>query len=216
MTNIFSKYPYIVIEGPIGSGKSTLAKILSQKFNINLIKEQADQNPFLPKFYSDINKYALPTQLFFLFQRAEQIKSINQHDLFKKGSVADFFLYKDPIFARLNLNEEELKLYEYIYKFLEIKINKPDLVIYLQTPVELLKRRVDSRNISYEKKIDYSYLEKIAEAYSNFFHFKYDGNLLIVNNENLDILEDPSSLNMLIDKINSLHSTREFFNPKLI
>jgi deoxyguanosine kinase len=215
MINPFKKYPYIVIEGPIGSGKSTLARILSEHFKAKLIKEKADQNPFLPKFYKNMSQFALPTQLFFLFQRAEQIREIGQNDFFTKGSVADFFIYKDPIFAQLNLDEEELKLYKQIYQFLELKISKPDLVIYLQTPVELLKKRVDKRSIGYERTINTEYLEKIAEAYSNFFHFKYDNPLLIINNENLDILEDPSALNMLIDKIENMTTTREFFNPRI-
>ena len=130
--------------------------------------------------------------------------------------MADFFIYKDPIFAQLNLAEEELKLYKQIYQFLELKVPKPDLVIYLQTPVELLKKRVERRSINYEKTISTEYLEKIAEAYSNFFHFKYNQKLLIVNNENLDILDDPAAISMLVDKIERLSSTREFFNPQII
>jgi deoxyguanosine kinase len=216
MINPFKRYPYIVVEGPIGSGKSTLSRMLSENFGSNFIKEKADQNPFLPKFYKNMAQYALPTQLFFLFQRAEQINDIKQNDFFHKGAVADFFIYKDPIFAQLNLAEEELKLYKQIYQFLELKVPKPDLVIYLQTPVELLKKRVERRSINYEKTISTEYLEKIAEAYSNFFHFKYNQKLLIVNNENLDILDDPAAISMLVDKIEQLSSTREFFNPQII
>jgi len=216
MINPFKRYPYIVVEGPIGCGKSTLSRMLSENFGSNFIKEKADQNPFLPKFYKNMAQYALPTQLFFLFQRAEQINDIKQNDFFHKGKVADFFIYKDPIFAQLNLAEEELKLYKQIYQFLELKVPKPDLVIYLQTPVELLKKRVERRSINYEKTISTEYLEKIAEAYSNFFHFKYNQKLLIVNNENLDILDDPAAISMLVDKIEQLSSTREFFNPQII
>ena len=216
MINPFKKYPYIVVEGPIGSGKSTLSRMLSENFGSNFVKEKADQNPFLPKFYKTMSQYALPTQLFFLFQRAEQINDIKQNDLFHKGTVADFFIYKDPIFAQLNLDEEELKLYKQIYQFLELKVPKPDLVIYLQTPVELLKKRVERRSINYEKTISTEYLEKIAEAYSNFFHFKYNQKLLIVNNENLDIIDDPGAISMLVEKIEQLSSTREFFNPRVI
>jgi deoxyadenosine/deoxycytidine kinase len=216
MINPFKKYPYIVVEGPIGSGKSTLSRMLSENFGAKFIKERAEQNPFLPKFYKNMTQYALPTQLFFLFQRAEQINEVKQNDFFHKGSVADFFIYKDPIFAQLNLDDEELKLYKQIYQFLELKVPKPDLVIYLQTPVELLKKRVDGRSIGYEKTISTEYLEKIAEAYSNFFHFKYINQLLIINNENLDILEDSGAVRMLIDKIDQMSSTREFFNPKII
>ena len=214
--NIFEKYPYIVVEGPIGCGKSTLAKLLSNKFGANMFTEKADRNPFLPKFYEDMKHYALPTQLFFLFQRAEQINELNQQDFFKRGIISDFFLQKDPIFANLNLDNEELKLYTQIYNHLHPKTPTPDLVIYLQTPVDLLRKRVEKRNISYEQKISTEYLEKIAESYSNYFHNNHQSRVLIVNNENIDLLEDKSSLNILIDRINQINSIREFFNPILM
>ena len=214
--NIFDKYPYIVVEGPIGCGKSTLAKLLSNEFSANMFTEKADRNPFLPKFYEDMKHYALSTQLFFLFQRAEQINELNQQDFFKKGVIADFFLQKDPIFANLNLDNEELKLYTQIYNHLHPKTPTPDLVIYLQTPVDLLRRRVEKRNISYEQKISTEYLEKIAESYSNYFHNNHQSRVLIINNENIDLLEDKSALNILIERINQINSVREFFNPILM
>ena len=214
--NIFDKYPYIVIEGPIGCGKSTLAKLLSNEFGANMFIEKADRNPFLPKFYEDMKHYALSTQLFFLFQRAEQINELNQQDFFKSGIISDFFLQKDPIFANLNLDNEELKLYTQIYNYLHPKTPTPDLVIYLQTPVDLLRKRVEKRNISYEQKISTEYLEKIAESYSNYFHNNHQSRVLIVNNENIDLLEDKSALNILIDRINQINSIREFFNPILM
>ena len=214
--NIFDKYPYIVVEGPIGCGKSTLAKLLSNEFSANMFTEKADRNPFLPKFYEDMKHYALSTQLFFLFQRAEQINELNQQDFFKKGVIADFFLQKDPIFANLNLDNEELKLYTQIYNHLHPKTPTPDLVIYLQTPVDLLRKRVEKRNISYEQKISTEYLEKIAESYSNYFHNNHQSRVLIINNENIDLLEDKSALNILIERINQINSIREFFNPILM
>ena len=214
--NIFEKYPYIVVEGPIGSGKSTLAKLLANQFNAHMFSEKAERNPFLPKFYEDMKHYALSTQLFFLFQRAEQINELNQQDFFKRGIISDFFLQKDPIFANLNLDNEELKLYTQIYNHLHPKTPTPDLVIYLQTPVDLLRKRVEKRNISYEQKISTEYLEKIAESYSNYFHNNHQSRVLIVNNENIDLLEDKSSLNILIDRINQINSIREFFNPILM
>ena len=213
--NIFEKYPYIVVEGPIGSGKSTLARLLATQFNANMFSEKAERNPFLPKFYEDMQHYALPTQLFFLFQRANQINELKQKDFFRNGVVADFFLQKDPIFARLNLDNEEFKLYDQIYKHLEIKAPTPDLVIYLQTPVDLLRQRVEKRNIGYEQKISTEYLERIAESYSSYFHNDHNSNVLIVNNQNLDLLKDKSSLNMLTERIFSISSIREYFNPKL-
>ena len=213
--NIFNKYPYIVVEGPIGSGKSTLARLLANQFNANMFSEKAERNPFLPKFYEDMKHYALPTQLFFLFQRANQISELKQKDFFRNGVVADFFLQKDPIFARLNLDNEEFKLYDQIYRHLEIKAPTPDLVIYLQTPVDLLRARVEKRNIGYEQKISTEYLERIAESYSTYFHNDHNSNVLIVNNESLDILKDKSALNMLIERILSISSIREYFNPRL-
>ena len=213
--NIFEKYPYIVVGWPIGSGKSTLAKLLSDKFGANMFSEKADRNPFLPKFYEDMKHYALSTQLFFLFQRAEQINELNQQDFFKHGIISDFFLQKDPIFARLNLDNEEFKLYNQIYKHLEIKAPTPDLVIYLQTPVDLLRQRVEKRNIRYEQRISTEYLERIAESYSSYFHNNHNSNVLIVNNQNLDLLKDKSSLNMLIERILTISSIREYFNPRL-
>ncbi|OYY91900.1 MAG: deoxynucleoside kinase, partial [Methylophilales bacterium 16-45-7] len=131
---IFNQFPYIVVEGPIGSGKTTLARMLSEKFSAELLTEKAEVNPFLPRFYQDAQRYALPTQLFFLFQRSRQIADMSQRDMFAKPTVADFFLEKDPLFARLNLDDEEYALYHQIYSHLQLKSPKPDLVIYLQTP----------------------------------------------------------------------------------
>jgi len=214
--NIFDKYPYIVVEGPIGSGKSTLAKLLANEYHANMFSEKAERNPFLPKFYEDMQHYALPTQLFFLFQRANQISELKQKDIFSNGVIADFFLQKDAIFAKLNLDDEEFKLYHQIYQHLELKAPTPDLVIYLQTPVELLRQRVQKRNINYEQRITREYLERIAESYSSYFHNDHDSNVLIVNNENIDLLEDKSALTMLIERINQISSIREYFNPSLI
>ena len=214
--NIFDKYPYIVVEGPIGSGKSTLAKLLANEYHANMFSEKAERNPFLPKFYEDMQHYALPSQLFFLFQRANQISELKQKDIFSNGVIADFFLQKDPIFAKLNLDDEEFKLYHQIYQHLELKAPTPDLVIYLQTPVELLRQRVQKRNINYEQRITREYLERIAESYSSYFHNDHDSNVLIVNNENIDLLEDKSALTMLIERINQISSIREYFNPSLI
>ena len=161
---IFNKFPYIVIEGPIGSGKTTLAKMLAEKFSTELLSEKAEINPFLSRFYQDAQRYALPTQLFFLFQRSRQIADMNQRDMFSKPTVADFFLEKDPLFARLNLDDEEYALYHQIYQHLQLKSPKPDLVIYLQTPIDELAERIEERNISYEQDIPREYIERLADA----------------------------------------------------
>ena len=211
--SIFNKFPYIVVEGPIGSGKTTLAKMLADKFPVDYLSEKAESNPFLPRFYQDAQRYGLPTQLFFLFQRANQIKDISQRDMFAKPIVADFFLEKDPIFARLNLDDEEYALYHQIYQHLQLKAPKPDLVIYLQTPIDALAERVEARNVSYEQDIPREYLERLANAYSEFFHNYDTSPVLIVNNEKLNILKNDSSLDLLLNRIMQIKGQREFFNP---
>ncbi len=209
------KYPYIVIEGPIGCGKTTLAKKLADRFPATLLLENASANPFLPKFYQDASRYALPTQLFFLFQRTEQVRELTQRDLFGGATIADFFLEKDPLFARLTLNDDEFALYRQIYQHLQLQITAPDLVIYLQTPVDALLKRVEQRNISYEQTISREYLRQLAEAYGEYFHHYDTSPVLIVNNENLDCASDDAALELLISRVAGMRSRREYFNPRL-
>jgi deoxyadenosine/deoxycytidine kinase len=211
--SIFNKFPFIVIEGPIGSGKTTLARMLSEKFSTQLLSEKAEENPFLARFYQDAKRYALPTQLFFLFQRSRQIADVNQMDMFSQPITADFFLDKDPLFARLNLNDEEYALYHQIYHHLQLKSPKPDLVIYLQTPVEALSERIAERNIKYEIGIPNEYIQRLSNTYSEFFHTYDAAPVLIVNNEKLNIIKDESALDLLIDRIGQFNSRREYFNP---
>ncbi|SDK58980.1 Deoxyadenosine/deoxycytidine kinase [Methylophilus rhizosphaerae] len=210
---MFNRFPYVVIEGPIGSGKTTLARMLADKFSVELLSEKAEANPFLTRFYQDAQRYALPTQLFFLFQRSRQIEDMAQRDMFGQQTVSDFFLEKDPLFARLNLDDEEYSLYHQIYQHLQLKAPKPDLVVYLQTPVDALMERIEERNISYEQDMPREYIARLAEAYSEFFH-GYDASpLLIVNNEKLNIIKDPEAFDLLIERINQIKSSREYFNP---
>ena len=215
-TDLIEKYPYIVIEGPIGCGKTTLARKLAERYQVNLLLENAEANPFLSRFYQDAPRYALPTQLFFLFQRVNQIRDIGQRDMFTRATICRFFLEKDLIFARLNLDQEEYALYHQMYQHLQIQATKPDLVIYLQTPVAALAERIEQRNISYEQDISRDYLARLANAYSEFFH-QYEGSpLLIVNNDKLNIAEDDAALDLLIERMMQIRGQREYFNLILI
>ena len=211
--SIFNKFPFIVVEGPIGSGKTTLARMLAEKFSTQLLTEKAEENPFLARFYDDPKRYALQTQIFFLFQRARQIADISQIDMFSQPITADFFLEKDPLFARLNLNDEEYALYHQIFQQLQLESPKPDLVIYLQTPVSALTERIAERNIKYENNIQPEYLERLATAYSEYFHTYDAAPVLIVNNEKLNIIKDEAALNLLVDRIDQFQGCREYFNP---
>jgi deoxyguanosine kinase len=211
--SIFNKYPFIVVEGPIGSGKTTLARMLSEKFSTQLLSEKAEENPFLARFYQDPKRYALQTQIFFLFQRARQIADISQIDMFSQPITADFFLEKDPLFARLNLNDEEYALYHQIYHHLQLESPKPDLVIYLQTPSATLLDRIAERNIDYESNMPPQYIERLSSAYSEHFHGYDAAPVLIVNNEKLNIIKDAAALDLLVDRINQFQGSREYFNP---
>jgi deoxyadenosine/deoxycytidine kinase len=213
--SIFNKFPYIVIEGPIGCGKTTLARMLADTFPVDYLSEKAESNPFLPRFYQDAQRYALPTQLFFLFQRANQIKDLSQRDMFAQPIVADFFLEKDALFARLNLDDEEYALYHQIYLHLQLKAPKPDLVIYLQTPIDSLMERIEDRSVSYEQDIPREYVERLANTYSEFFHNYDTSPVLIVNNEKLNVLKNPTALDLLLTRIGQIKGQREFFNPNL-
>lgn len=209
---MLEKYHYIVVEGPIGAGKTSLATRLSERFRTRLMLENADANPFLPNFYKDPARYALPTQLFFLFQRADQIKDLSQRELFATPTVADFLLAKDALFARLNLDDDEFALYQQIYQHIHPRTSTPDLVIYLQAPAEVLLDRVRKRNIAYERGISTEYLERLSASYSEFFYSYSASPLLIVNSENLNFVEDDAHFDILVERIAAMRGGREFFN----
>ena len=208
------KHPdYIVVEGPIGVGKTTLAKRLAKSFNTELMLELATENPFLPMFYSDPKTVALPTQLFFLFQRAKQIASFRQKDMFRPIQVSDFLIEKDKLFASVILDSDELNLYQQVYNQLTIDNYAPDLVIYLQAPIETLMRRIMIRGYDYEKAINHDYLKKISDAYIDVFYNYTSSPLLIVNTDDFDLSKDEKNYNLLLEHIGTLSSGRHYFNP---
>ncbi len=209
---LFGKYRYIVVEGPIGTGKTALARQLAERFQANLLLENAKANPFLPKFYQDMPRHALSTQLSFLFQRINQVRDLGQTDSVNRTTIADFFLDKDPLFARLNLSDEEFDLYQQVYRHLQPQAPIPDLVIYLQAPPEVLYARVRRRGISYEAAMSEAYLARLASSYSDFFYHYDHAPLLIVNNERLNIVEREKDFELLIARIRDMRGKREFFN----
>ncbi len=206
------RYRHVVVEGCIGSGKTTLANRLAHRLGGTTMLEDASANPFLAQFYRDMRRYALPTQLFFLFQRVEQLEALKQPDMFAQPTVADFTLEKDPIFARLTLDEAEYRLYQRIYEHVKPRAPQPDLVIYLQASVETLIARVKKRGNPIERAIDEDYLRRLSEAYTSYFHNYTDGPLLIVNSERLNFVDNPEHLDLLIERIQGMRGGREFFN----
>lgn len=206
------KCRYIVVEGPIGSGKTSLARVLAQHVGGEELFERPEDNPFLERFYADIARYALATQLTFLFQRVDQLAGVGQFDMFRRATVADFMLDKDPLFARLNLTDAEYNLYEKVYSHLRPQAPTPDLVVYLQAPVETLIDRVHRRGIDFERKISAAYLGRLADAYSRFFYGYDAAPLLIVNSGRLNFVDNREHVTLLLAQIASMRGPREFFN----
>lgn len=206
---------YIAVEGPIGVGKTTLAKKLGFTFNSQMLLEKADENPFLPRFYSNRKEAALATQLFFLFQRAQQIQDMRQGDIFEQVRVADFLIEKDRLFARTNLDEDEFELYEKVYQQLTIELTTPDLVIYLQAPPDTLMTRIQQRGVEAERRIERRYLEELNDAYSQFFLFYDDAPLLIVNAADIDLASNDQHYQNLLEYLLTIKSGRHYFNPTI-
>ena len=204
---------YIVVEGPIGVGKTSLARRLADSFGSELLLEGAAENPFLERFYRNPRQGALSTQLFFLLQRARQIQELRQRDMFRPVRVADFLIEKDRLFARLTLDAQEYKLYEQVYAHMTLDAPEPDLVIYLQAPVDVLLQRIAKRGISYEQHIDAAYLERLAQGYARFFHDYVAAPLLIVNAAYIDLVNSDAAYQDLLTQIARTRTGRHYFNP---
>lgn len=204
---------YVVVEGPIGVGKTSLARRLVESFACASLFERAEENPFLERFYRDPRAAALPTQLFFLFQRSRQLEGVRQRDLFRQALVADFLFEKDLLFAELNLDRHELDLYRKVYDQLSMQTPVPDLVVYLQAPVETLLQRIARRDREIERRIDPDYLRRLSEAYTDFFYHYDAAPLLIVNAAEINPVDSDADYRQLAHRICEVGYGKHYFNP---
>ena len=208
-----AEHQFIVVEGPIGVGKTSLARRLAESLSAQPVLEDAAQTPFLERFYKNPRAGALPAQLHFLFQRCQQLGGLNQQDLFAPVRVADYLLEKDRLFARLTLDDAEFALYEQIYARMDVQAPKPDLVIYLQAPVDVLLERVARRGIGYEQHIERDYLVRLNEAYARFFHEFEAAPLLIVNAASIDPINNQADYDELLAAVRRMKLGRLYYNP---
>lgn len=204
---------YIAVEGPIGVGKTTLAKHLAVTFGHQALLEQADQNPFLENFYTQPGQSALPTQLFFLFQRVQQLQDLRRDELFESNFVADFLLAKDRLFAELTLDKDEYQLYEQVAQKVNTHTVVPDLVLYLQAPTDSLVERVNKRGVEFERGINPDYLDRLNDAYTRFFLHYDEAPLLIVNAKDLDLAYSERDFKALVEYSLTIKKGRHFYNP---
>ncbi len=203
---------YIAVEGPIGAGKTSLTRRLAERLGAEVLLEEPAENPFLARFYEDMARYALPAQLFFLFERARKLEPLMQPDMFGRPTVADFLLDKDPLFARITLSGEELALYQKIYDALRPQAPVPDLVVYLQARPATLLERIRRRGAGYERAIGEDYLALLVQSYARFFHHYSAAPVLIVNSENLNFVARDADLALLLKRMRAMRSRREFFS----
>ncbi len=212
MSDAATSFRYIAVEGPIGVGKTSLARRLAETYGATLILEQAAENPFLERFYRNPRAAAFPAQLYFLFQRTQQLQGLNQSDLFSQVRVADYLMAKDELFARITLDEAEFQLYQQVHAKLGGAAPVPDLVIYLQAPVDTLLARIARRGIAFEQQIERAYMTRINEAYSRFFH-EYEGApLLIVNAASIDPIGNQADYEDLLLAISRVKRGRNYYN----
>ncbi len=203
---------YIAVEGPIGVGKTSLAKLLADYFAARLILETAEDNPFLPDFYKNRERAAFQTQVFFLMSRYSQQQQILNHDLFSKALISDYLFAKDGIFARVNLTEREVSLYNRVASTLESNIVRPDLVIYITASVDILMERISKRSRDFEGDFDRHYLEAVCDSYSEFFFHYRSTPLLVIKTDNIDFRRDTENFNYLVNKILSRPGGTEYIS----
>jgi len=204
---------YIAIEGPIGVGKTSLANLMSKELSARLVREEFDENPFLPDFYKDPERFAFQTQLFFLLQRYRQQQELRQVDMFQKLLVTDYMFVKDRLFASLNLGEKEMQLYDTVANLLERNIIKPDLVIYLQADTDTLMKNIAKRGREMETDITYDYIDALSQVYTEYFFRYQDTPLVIINTNNIDFVHNEDDLKEVIKYIRQPVSGTKFFNP---
>ncbi|MGH7858939.1 MAG: deoxynucleoside kinase [Candidatus Binatia bacterium] len=204
---------YIVIEGPIAVGKTSLAERLAEVFGARVVLEESEENPFLRRFYDNPEKYAFAAQLFFLLNRYRQQSELNQLDLFEQAIVADYLFAKDQIFARLNLDSDEYSLYQQIYRMLDARIVRPDLVVYLEARSDVLWKRLRRRDREYERRVAPAYLERVAEAYRQFFYRYNDSPLLVVQSSGIDFVENPADFADLVKEIEAVRRGVQHYVP---
>lgn len=207
-------FGYIVVEGPVGAGKTGLARRLADNLDINLLLERAIGNPFLPEIYQHPGSAALSAQLHFLFEHVKQVRALRQADLFSPNQVADFLIQANRLFAEATLTPDELDLYYQVYNILIDDAPVPDLVIYLQSSVEVMVKRIRARDGNHEIKIDRDYLQKISDAYTDFFYHYDASSLLIVNTTDLDFSDERGDYDVLLNYLEGVGPGRHYFNPQ--
>ena len=204
---------YIAIEGPIGLGKTSLAQLLSKELGARLVLEDFEDNPFLPDFYNDPERFGFQTQLFFLLQRYRQQQDLRQVDMFQKLLITDYMFVKDRLFASLNLGDKEMQLYDTVASLLERNIIRPDIVIYLQADTDVLMKNIEKRGRNMEKNVTWEYIDALNQVYTEYFFRYQDTPLVIINTNNIDFVENEKDLKEVIDYIRQPVSGTKFFNP---
>jgi deoxyadenosine/deoxycytidine kinase len=204
---------YIVVEGPIGVGKTSLSELLAERLQARKLLEGPEENPFLSQFYTDMRRYAFQTQLYFLLNRFRQQQELVQFDLFKQSLVSDYLFAKDKIFAYLTLDDNELALYERLHPLLEMRVQKPDLVLYLQASTEVLMRRIQMRARAYERELDRTYLEDVNAAYNHFFFHYSVTPLLVVNTNDIDFVKHKEDFEDLVKQVETVRAGTHYYVP---